>query len=93
MFGETALTYAELDARANQLARHLISLGIGPEQIVALALPRSVEMVVALLAVLKSGAAYLPLDPDYPAARLTFMLEDSGAALTHHSDWCRERSA
>jgi len=81
VFGEDALTYAELDARTNQLARYLIDLGIGPEHIVAIALPRSIEMVVALLAVLKSGAAYLPLDPDYPAARLVFMLTDSGASL------------
>jgi len=81
VFGEQTLTYAELDARANQLARHLIGLGIGPERIVALALPRSIEMVVALLAVSKSGAAYLPLDPDYPAARLAFMLTDSRASL------------
>jgi amino acid adenylation domain-containing protein len=81
VFGEDSLTYAELDARANQLARHLISLGIGSDQIVAIALPRSIEMVVALIAVLKSGAAYLPLDPDYPTARLAFMLTDSGASL------------
>jgi amino acid adenylation domain-containing protein/non-ribosomal peptide synthase protein (TIGR01720 family) len=81
VFSEATLTYAALNARANQLARHLISLGIGPEQIVAIALPRSIEMVVALLAVLKSGAAYLPLDADYPTARLTFMLGDSGARL------------
>jgi amino acid adenylation domain-containing protein len=81
VFGETKLSYRELDARANQLARHLLSLGIGPEQIVAIALPRSIEMIVALLAVLKSGAAYLPLDPDYPHARLEFMLTDSQASL------------
>jgi nonribosomal peptide synthetase DhbF len=81
VFGEQTLSYAELDARANQLARHLISLGIGPERIVALALPRSVEMIVALLAVLKSGAAYLPLDPDYPSTRLAFTLIDSQASL------------
>ncbi|MBZ1349016.1 amino acid adenylation domain-containing protein, partial [Alcaligenaceae bacterium LF4-65] len=81
VFDGDSLTYAQLDARANQLARHLISLGIGPEQIVAIALPRSIEMVVALIAVLKSGAAYLPVDPDYPTARLAFMLTDSGASL------------
>jgi non-ribosomal peptide synthetase component F len=81
VFGATSLTYAALEARANQLARQLIRQGIGPEQIVALALPRSLEMVVALLAVLKSGAAYLPLDPDYPTARLSFMLSDSQASL------------
>jgi amino acid adenylation domain-containing protein len=80
VFGEESVSYAELDARANRLARHLADQGIGPEGLVALALPRSIEMVVALLAVLKSGAAYLPLDPDDPPQRLAFMLTDSGAA-------------
>jgi amino acid adenylation domain-containing protein len=81
VFGATHLSYVELDRRANQLARHLISLGIGPERIVGLALPRSIEMVVSLLAVLKTGAAYLPLDPDYPSARLSYMLGESGTHL------------
>ena len=76
------LTYGELNARANQLARHLIILGAGPEHLVAVAMPRSAELVVALLAVLKSGAAYVPVDPDYPAARKTFMLTDTEAAIT-----------
>lgn len=71
------MTYRELNARANRLARLLIAEGAGPEQMVALALPRSVEMVVAILAVLKTGAAYLPLDPHYPADRLTHMLTDA----------------
>src|SRR5208283_3430387 len=64
----------------NRLARHLISRGIGPEQLVAIALPRSIEMVVALLGVLKAGAAYLPLDPDYPPQRVASMLEDAQPA-------------
>ena len=72
---------ASLNARANQLARNLIRRGIGPEQIVAIALPRSAVMVVAILAVLKSGAAYLPLDPDYPPERLAFMIEDARPAV------------
>ena len=76
------LTYAELNARANRLARHLISLGAGPERIVAIAMPRSPNLVVALLAVLKSGAAYVPVDPDYPPDRQTFMLTDTRAAIT-----------
>ncbi|MFJ4873285.1 amino acid adenylation domain-containing protein [Streptomyces sp. NPDC088757] len=75
------LTYAELDARANRLAHHLVAAGAGPERLVALALPRSPDLVVALLAVLKSGAAYLPLDPDYPADRLAWMLEDARPVL------------
>ncbi|MEV4973972.1 amino acid adenylation domain-containing protein [Streptomyces scopuliridis] len=70
-------SYREINARANRLARELISRGIGPERFVALALPRSVEMLVALLATLKAGAAYLPLDPAYPAERIAFMLADA----------------
>ena len=76
--GET-LTYGELEARANRLAHYLRAAGAGPERIVAVCMERSVELVVALLAVLKSGAAYLPLDLAYPTERLAFMLEDSGA--------------
>ena len=79
IFGDEEVSYRELDNRANRLARYLISQEIGPEDIVAIGLDRSVEMVVALLGVLKSGAAYLPLDPDYPVERLTFMLTDSNA--------------
>ncbi len=73
------LTYAELDQRAAQLARHLRGLGVGPESLVGLAVERSPEMLVGLLGILKAGGAYLPLDPDYPAERLAFMLQDSGA--------------
>ncbi|WP_052707744.1 amino acid adenylation domain-containing protein, partial [Streptomyces rubellomurinus] len=74
------LDYTELSARAERLARRLAARGIGPGTIVALALPRSVRLVVALLAVAKSGAAYLPLDPDYPADRLAYMLADARPA-------------
>ncbi|MFD0548919.1 amino acid adenylation domain-containing protein [Streptomyces rectiviolaceus] len=76
VFGEVSLSYGELNRRANRLARYLIGRGVGPERFVALALPRSVEMVVAWLAVLKTGAAYLPVDPGYPADRIAYMLED-----------------
>src|SRR5207302_8492799 len=76
-----ALTYAELEARANRLAHLLIEGGAGPERIVALALPRSVEIVVAQLAVVKAGAAYLPVDPAYPAERISFMLADARPVL------------
>jgi amino acid adenylation domain-containing protein/non-ribosomal peptide synthase protein (TIGR01720 family) len=75
------LSYAGLEARANRLARHLIGLGVGPEQVVALALPRSMEMIVAIVAVLKSGAAYVPIDLDYPAERIEFLLDDARPAL------------
>ncbi|MFF5139127.1 non-ribosomal peptide synthase/polyketide synthase [Streptomyces sp. NPDC013157] len=75
----TALTYAELDARAERLARRLRARGAGPERFVAVAVPRSAELMVALLGVLKAGAAYLPVDLDYPADRIAYMLADSGA--------------
>ncbi|MFJ2576630.1 amino acid adenylation domain-containing protein [Kitasatospora aureofaciens] len=77
----TELSYPELNARANRLARTLIERGVGPERIVALALPRSPELVVAMLAVLKAGAAYLPVDVGYPADRIAYLLTDSGPAL------------
>ncbi|HYN84432.1 MAG TPA: amino acid adenylation domain-containing protein [Pyrinomonadaceae bacterium] len=80
-FKDEALTYGELNARANRLARHLRGLGVGPEVRVAIALERSSEMVVALLAVLKAGGAYVPLDPAYPRERVAFMLEDSRARV------------
>ncbi|HEX8355631.1 MAG TPA: condensation domain-containing protein, partial [Pyrinomonadaceae bacterium] len=75
------LTYAELDGRAERLARHLRLLGVGPEVRVAIFMSRSVEMVVSILGVLKAGGCYVPLDPEYPLGRLSFMLEDSGAAV------------
>ncbi|MFF6967763.1 amino acid adenylation domain-containing protein [Streptomyces anthocyanicus] len=81
-FGEVRLSYAELNARANRLARHLVARGAAPGRFVAVALPRSAELVVTLLAVLKSGAAYLPIDPHYPADRVEYMLADAGPALT-----------
>ncbi|AMA57435.1 non-ribosomal peptide synthetase [Bradyrhizobium sp. CCGE-LA001] len=81
VFGEVELSYAALNARANRLARRLRDHGVRTDVVVGLALDRGVEMLVALLAVLKAGGAYLPLDPDYPPERLTHMLRDSGAAL------------
>ncbi|MGW6055208.1 amino acid adenylation domain-containing protein [Streptomyces sp. NPDC055189] len=72
--------YAELNERANRLAHHLIGQGIGPESFVALALPRTDELVVAVLAVLKAGAAYVPVDPHYPAERLAYMVQDARPA-------------
>lgn len=77
VYGEESLSYAELNARANRLARHLRTLGARPDTVVALSVPRSVELIVTLLAILKTGAAYLPLDPDYPERRLLDMVRDA----------------
>ncbi|MYS79145.1 non-ribosomal peptide synthetase [Embleya scabrispora] len=79
--GQARTTYRALNARADRLARWLTGRGIGAEDIVALLLPRSIDAVVAMLGVLKAGAAYLPVDPDYPAARIAFMLTDSAPTL------------
>ncbi|MET3052183.1 amino acid adenylation domain-containing protein [Pseudomonas alkylphenolica] len=76
-----SLSYADLECRANRLAHRLIELGVGPEVFVGVALERSVELVVSLLAILKAGGAYLPLDPNYPRERLTYMMQDSGITL------------
>ncbi|TDC44700.1 amino acid adenylation domain-containing protein, partial [Actinomadura sp. KC345] len=81
-FDGVSWTYGEVNARANRLAHRLIDRGAGPERFVALALPRSADLVVAILAVLKSGAAYVPIDPDYPADRIAYMIEDARPALT-----------
>ncbi|WP_439899662.1 amino acid adenylation domain-containing protein [Pseudomonas reactans] len=78
---DQSISYAELNRQANRLAHHLISLGIGPEVLVGVAVERSFDMVVSLLAVLKAGGAYVPLDPQYPRERLLHMLEDSGVRL------------
>lgn len=75
------LTYAELEARSDRLARHLRVAGVGPEQRVALYLERGPDVVIGLLAILKAGAAYLPLDPDLPAARLAYLLEDASVSV------------
>ncbi|MBD2818696.1 AMP-binding protein [Streptomyces parvulus] len=77
VLGDESLTYARLNARANRLARLLVERGAGPERLVALALPRSVELPVAVLAVAKTGAAYLPLDPAHPAERIAGTLDDA----------------
>lgn len=79
--GEQQLTYQQLNRRANQLAHALIQRGVGPEVLVGVALERSVDMIVALLGVLKAGGAYLPLDPGYPQDRLAYMIDDSGIGL------------
>ena len=81
VLGSQSLTYGELDARANQLARHLRVLGVGPDVRVALCVERSLEMVVGVLGVLKAGGAYVPLDPSLPRERLALILQDSAAPV------------
>ncbi|MDT7808210.1 MAG: hypothetical protein QOJ70_2023, partial [Acidobacteriota bacterium] len=81
IFGDERLSYAELNARANQLAHHLQSLGVGPEVLVGLCMERSVDMIVGILGILKAGGAYLPLDAAYPMGRLSFMLEDAQVSV------------
>jgi len=81
VFGDQALSYAELNRRANRLAHHLARRGVGPESLVGVAVERSIEMVVALFAILKAGGAYVPFDPEYPADRWAYMLADSGVEL------------
>jgi amino acid adenylation domain-containing protein len=75
------LTYAELNARANQLSRHLSQLGVGPDRLVGISLERSLDLLVALLGILKAGGAYVPLDPSYPEDRLAYILQDSDAGV------------
>ncbi|MGY2402552.1 amino acid adenylation domain-containing protein [Pseudomonas sp. SDO5271_S396] len=79
--GDQTLTYAELNARANQLAHHLLALGVQPDSRVAICVERGLEMVVGLYAILKAGAAYVPLDPAYPRERIAYMLEDSAPVV------------
>ncbi len=81
VFGDRAVTYAELNEAANRLAHHLAGRGVGPDVLVGVCVERGVEMMVGLLAVLKAGGAYVPLDPAYPAERLRYMLEDSRPAV------------
>src|SRR5437764_1272238 len=91
VFEQEALSYAQLEARANQLAQHLRTLGVGAEAVVGLCLERSLEMVVGLIGILKAGGAYLPLDTSYPAERLSFMLADARAAVLITHSGLRDR--
>lgn len=89
--GGERISYQELNARANRTARLLIEHGIGPEDVVALLLPRTVDAVVSMLAVLKAGGAYLPVDPAYPAERIEYMLADAAPSLVLHDATTRSR--
>jgi amino acid adenylation domain-containing protein len=87
VYGPDSLTYAQLNTRANQLARYLIRSGVRPDQLVGVCLERSLAMAIALLGVLKAGGAYVPIDPGYPAQRLSYMLRDAapGVLLTQEA--------
>ncbi|CAN2534223.1 Linear+gramicidin+synthase+subunit+D [Methylocapsa aurea] len=85
------LSYGELNERANRLAHHLQTLGVGPDVIVGLCVERSFERIVALLGVLKAGGAYLPIDPDYPRDRIAYMIADAAPALVLTQEHLRER--
>jgi non-ribosomal peptide synthetase component F len=85
------LTWAELDRRANLLAAHLVELGAGPGKIVGICTDRSVDLAIGLLGIFKSGAAYLPLDPDFPADRLKFMIADSATEVIVTQSWLKRQ--
>jgi amino acid adenylation domain-containing protein/non-ribosomal peptide synthase protein (TIGR01720 family) len=91
IFNDLELSFDQLNRRANQLAHRLRALGIGPEVRVGLAMQRSPEMIIGLLAILKAGGAYVPLDPAYPAERLRYLMEDSGISLLISQSWLREK--
>ncbi|KNH29906.1 peptide synthetase [Pseudomonas syringae] len=80
-FGDQHMSYAELNRQANRLAHRLISAGVGPDVLVGIAVERTPDMIIGMLAILKAGGAYVPLDPAYPAERLAYMIEDSAIAL------------
>ncbi|PYP93124.1 MAG: non-ribosomal peptide synthetase [Candidatus Angelobacter sp. Gp1-AA117] len=92
-FGEQWLTYKDINERANQLAHYLLAEGIGPEMLVGILAERTLDLVISILGILKTGAAYLPLDPAYPPERLDFMLHDSGAAAVLVQKDLRDRLA
>ncbi|HHP7245634.1 MAG TPA: AMP-binding protein, partial [Elainellaceae cyanobacterium] len=91
IFGNTQLTYQELNQQANRLAHYLRRLNVGPEILVGLHFERSLEMIIGLLAILKAGGAYVPFDPAYPDERLTLMLSDSQISIMlsqhHPASW------
>lgn len=90
IFEDQKLTFSEINSRANQLARHLLSNGLEPEARVGVMLPRSPDVLVALLGIFKAGGCYLPLDPEYPEERRAFMLEDAGASLVITEGFLRD---
>ena len=90
-FEQQHLTYAELNARANQVAHHLRAQGVGPDVLVAIQIERSIEMIVGLFGILKAGGAYVPLDPAYPQERVALILNDSGAQILLTREWFNDK--
>ncbi len=90
VFGDASVSYAELNERANKLAHYLIANGIGEGQLAIVCLERSIEMIIAVLGILKAGAAYVPVDPTYPKERIAFMLRDADAGIVVTSRACSE---
>ena len=93
VFQDTEVSYGELNARANRLARLLIGRGVGPESLVAVVMERSADLVVALLAVVKAGGAYLPVDPGYPADRISYLFTDAAPVLALTDQACAAKVA
>ncbi|MCX5046721.1 non-ribosomal peptide synthase/polyketide synthase [Aldersonia sp. NBC_00410] len=93
VFGADRLTYGELGVRANRLARYLIAQGVGPESLVGVALPRSLDVVVAMLAVVQAGAGYVPLDPSYPVERIAYVVGDSAPVCVISWSGCEHEFA
>ena len=93
VYEDQQLTYAELNAKANQLARYLRDVGVGADELVGLCVERSVEMVVGIVGILKAGGAYVPLDPGYPRERLEYLLQDAAPRVVLIQEGLRERLA
>ena len=91
IFNDVRISYSQLEQQSNQLAHYLIAQGAGPNKIIGLALDRSIEMLIGLLGILKSGAAYLPLDPDYPAERIRYILQDAQVELLVSDQQAQQR--
>ena len=91
IFGDRQLTYNELNERSNQLAHYLVKAGVKDETIVPICIERGLEMIVGLLAIMKAGAAYTPIDPEYPSERINYMIADTGASIVITSNACRSK--
>ncbi|PSL42361.1 amino acid adenylation domain-containing protein, partial [Chitinophaga niastensis] len=89
--GDTSLTYGELDEYSNQVANYLLSKGVKAETMIPVCMERSLEMIISIMGILKAGCAYVPVDPDYPAERIDYILTDTGAGMIISSNYCKPR--